>query len=265
MMQDWTCFTSFNRRLYDIIAAEMVESWLHHWPQHARLVVYLEDAVSLPQDPRIEIRDWQVLCGAMWSQVDQRAQDQTWWQSDHTKRYTKKGMTFIHMLESQPGRVCWLDADILTVRAVPDDLLDRAHDPATVISLFNGSRSPVDGRGFLTAESGFVLIDTSHATFARFLESYRGYYDHARMPKHAYLFWDGEILIHAARDSGSWFDLRTQCQGKSSTPLHAHWLGEYMTHMKSKRKKHYDLATYRKFWQEGLSLATAATRFPWQK
>jgi len=262
---DWTCFTSFNRRLYDIIASEMLASWLYHWPQDARLVIYLEDAVPLPQDPRIEIRDWQTLCGPMWHAVDQVARDLPFWQSDHTQRYTKKGMTFIHMLEQQPGRVCWLDADILTKKSIPDDLLDRAHDPATAISLFNGSRPPVDGKGYLTAESGFVLINSEHDQFLPFLDSYRTYYTRARMPKHAYLFWDGEILIQAARDSGSWFDLRTQCRGKSSTPLHAHWLGEYMLHMKSKRKKHYDLETYRKFWRDGLDLATATTRFPWQK
>ena len=265
MMQDWICFTSFNRRLYDIIAQEMLLSWLHYWPKTARLVIYLEDGIDLPPDPRIEVRDWQALCGDAFQQVGERARDMVFYQSDQTQRYTKKGLTFIHMLSQGPGRVCWLDADLITTAAVPEDMLDRAYDAATVVSLFDGSRPQSDGLQPWTAESGFVMIDTAHERFPDFLARYRDYYDHPRMPEHAIMYWDGEILMHAARECGSWFDLRSQCRGKSSTPLHVHWLGQYMHHIKSKRKKHYSLQTYRQFWQDGLDLATAATRFPWQK
>lgn len=265
MIGSWTCFTSFNRRLYDIIAQEMLASWLHYWPESARLVIYLEDDIDLPQDPRLEIRDWQTQCGPMYALVEQRAQTQKFWENSHTRRYTKKGLTFVHMLNQRPGRVCWLDADLITMHAVPDELLDQAYDQNTVLSLFDGGRHQPEGEVFLTAESGFVLIDTQHKDFDNFFARYRDYYDNPRMPDQACLYWDGEILMHAAVESGSWFDLTSQCVGKSSTPLARHWLGKYLQHIKSKRKKHYSLETYRKVWQDGLDLSTAQTRFPWQK
>lgn len=265
MTQAWTCFTSFNRRLYDIISAEMVQSWIYHWPQDARLVVYVEDNVQLPQDPRITVIDWNKACGEMYSTVDALAQQLPAWQSDHTRRYTKKAMTFMHFLGQQPGLVCWLDADLLTVKTVPQDLLDRAHSTASVVSLFDGSRVKDDGTRPWTAESGFVLINTEHALFNDFLERYSDYYLNPRMPAHATEYWDGEILMHAARECGSWFDLRSQCQGKSSTPIHAHWLGQYFVHMKSKRKKHYSLETYRSVWQGNQTIANAVTKHSWQK
>lgn len=264
MINDWVCFTSFNRRLYDIIAAEMLASWLHYWPKQARLIVYIEDEIDLPADSRVEIRSWQDACGAQYQQVAALAKESVWWQSEHTRRYTKKGLAFVHMLDQPPGRLCWLDADLLTIKTVGQDILDRAMSCDHVISLFDGSREP-NGSVAWTAESGFVLIDPSHPAFMDFRKHYRYYYDRAVMPEHAHYFWDGEILMHAARQCQSYFDLRSQCQGKSSTPLHSHWLGGYFTHMKSKRKKHYSLDTYRDYWLRGEPIATAKTLHPWQR
>lgn len=264
MINDWTCFTSFNRRLYDIIAAEMLASWLHHWPQQARLVIYLEDDIDLPADPRLEIRSWSECCGAMFQQVHALAGDALWWQSEHTRRYTKKGLTFVHMLDQPPGPLCWLDADLLTIKPVDQDILDRAMSGDHVVSLFDGSREPNRSTAW-TAESGFVLLDPGHPAYLDFSKHYRYYYDHAVMPAHASYFWDGEILMHAARQGQSYFDLRSECQGKSSTPIHSHWLGQYFTHMKSKRKKHYSLDTYRDYWLKGEPIATAKTIHSWQR
>lgn len=261
MSGSWTCFTSFNRRLWDIIAYEMLASWIYHWPQDARLVCYVEDHIELPNDNRITQIDWQQACGSQFEQLNQRASGLHAWQSDHTRRYAKKALTFIDFMQQQSGKLCWLDADLLTVKPVPSAMLDQAHNHDCVISLFDGSRVQTNW----TAESGFVLIDTAHAKFADFFDCYQDYYQNPRMPEHATEYWDGEVLMHAARQSGSWFDLRTQCRGKSSTPLHTHWLGQYMVHVKSKRKKHFSLETYRKFWLDGQPLAQAPTRFPWQQ
>ena len=265
MTVEWTCFTSFNRRLWDIIAAEMLASWIYNWPDSARLVCYVEDNIELPADPRITVINWQEACGREFEQLSQRASGMPAWQSDHTRRYAKKALTFVDFMNQSRTKVCWLDADLLTVKPVPQDLLSRAHHANCVISLFDGSRVQQDGTMPWTAESGFVLVDPQHQRFPEFFASYRDYYQNPRMPEHATQYWDGEVLMHAAKHSESWFDLKTECRGKSSTPLHSHWLGQYFVHVKSKRKKHFSLETYRRFWQQGQPLTSAPTRFAWQK
>ena len=254
MNPTWTCFTSFNRRLYDIIAAEMLASWLHHWPQDAKMVVYLEDDIDLPTDPRLEIRDWQTCCCENFDHIAQNSTTlMPHWGSQHTQRYTKTGLAWIHMMNHSRDRICWLDADSFTMRPFESQHLDRALEDHCV-ALFDVSR-PVDDRLVVTAESGFVLIDTAHDDFERFRDEYSRYYLEPCMPESAWMFWDGEICMHAALTVDH-VNLRSQCHRKKSTPIHGHWLGEWFRHMKTKRKKHWPLSAYRELWLNGHELSS---------
>lgn len=253
MSSQWTCFTSFNRRLYDIIAAEMLASWLYHWPQDAKMVVYLEDNIDLPSDPRLEIRDWQTCCGQQFAHIDHNCEGLIpYWHSVHTQRYTKKGLAWVHMMNHSQGRVCWLDADSFTLQPFDTQHLDRALE-SHCVAVFDVSR-PVDDRMVMTAESGFVLIDTDHEHFATFRHNYSGYYLEPCMPESGWMFWDGEICMHAAQ-SVDYVNLRAQCHKKKSTPIHGHWLGQWFRHLKTKRKKHWPLTAYRQLWLNGLELS----------
>lgn len=254
MKPTWTCFTSFNRRLYDIIAAEMLASWLHHWPQDAKMIVYLEDDIDLPKDSRLEIRDWQTCCGPNFDHIAENSITlMPYWGSQHTQRYTKKGLAWIHMMNHSHDRICWLDADSFTMRPFESHYLDRALDDHCV-ALFDVSR-PVDDRMIVTAESGFVLIDTAHDDFEKFRNEYSRYYLEPCMPESAWMFWDGEICMHAALTVDH-VNLRLQCHRKKSTPIHGHWLGEWFRHMKTKRKKHWPLSAYRELWLNGNELSS---------
>jgi hypothetical protein len=253
MSVSWTCFTSFNRRLYDIIAAEMLASWLHHWPQDAKMIIYLEDDIVLPTDSRIEIRHWQHCCGEHFDHIAKHSDTlMPHWGSTHTQRYTKKGLSWMHMMNHSHGKICWLDADSFTMQPFDMQNLDRALAQHCV-AVFDVSR-PVDDQQVITAESGFVLIDTDHAQFSKFRNAYSRYYLEPCMPESGWMFWDGEICMHAAK-TVDYIDLRSQCHKKKSTPIHGHWLGQWFRHMKTKRKKHWPLSAYRELWLNGQELS----------
>jgi hypothetical protein len=254
MTNRWTCFTSFNRRLYDIIAAEMLASWLHHWPSDAKMIIYLEDEIKLPDDPRLEIRDWKQCCGQDFEHINQNSQHlMPQWSSTHTQRYAKKGLSWIHMMHHSQGRLCWLDADSFTIKPFVLSNLDRAIQDHCV-ACFDVSRPVDEQRMCVTAESGFVLIDTDHKDFHKFRDAYSRYYLEPCMPEQGWTYWDGEICMHAARQV-DYVNLRTQCHKKKSTPIHGHWLGEWFRHIKTKRKKHYPLSAYRDLWLNGRDLS----------
>jgi hypothetical protein len=252
----WTCFTSFNQRLWDIIASEMLASWLYHWPAEARIYIYLEDHIDLPQDPRIEVMPWHSTVEPLYQELDRKSQDLPTWQSDQSHRFGKKGMTFVyHMARTDLDRVIWLDADVITLKPVPDHgMFDRSL-AGHAAAIFDNPHHYPDGSVVHTAESGFVLFDTRHAGYADIRDHYRGYYDRCEMPEHAKCFWDSEVLSHACHHvPGAWKNLTPEAPGKSSTPLNRHALGQYFQHVKTKKKKHYTKATYQDLWMRGMPL-----------
>jgi len=256
-MTKYTAFTSFNRRLWDIIGSQMIASWLHWWPQDAKLVVFLEDDIELPADPRLDIRPWKDTVDPLYQSLDQRSQHLPTWQSNQSHRFGKKAMTFYYFLEqSNLDRVIWLDADLLTLKPVTWDIFDRVLENYAA-AIFDKPGPDAEGKIILTAESGFVLFDTQHPGFKKIYQDYCGYYDRCVMPEQGRDFWDSEVLSHSChRHPGTWKNLTPEIRGKSGTPLNHHIiLGDYFQHVKTKKKKHYTAETFRGLWLNGVPLS----------
>ena len=251
----YTCVTSMHKGHFDYIGGVMLESWKKYWPSDAEMIVYAEGFEYQDPDPRVKFINWENYCKILHDEFCNKTTDTS------TMRFAKKGFSFLHAMETMSNeKIIWVDADILFFKNVTSSLLDPLLPSNKLIALFDTfyQANPtytleqyVDykSRNSMAAESGFLIIDTTHKNYKKYVENYRNLFTSDAKDPCLSLWYDGEVAVAAAReflvDVEDLSKLRTT--NKTQTPLNKSHLAEYFNHQKGKVKKGYTLADLRGF------------------
>ena len=227
--------TSFNQLYYDLIGRDSVQSFLEHWPAELSLTCYVEE-FRMPDHYRVEQIDF--------SQLDS---DYEKYQLDpglnqSMKKFAKKAYSVMHAMDHSTAHwIIWLDADVITVKSLPIELLQRVLRPGH-LTAYMGVRYTTDKSGnsgdWLVPETGFFAVNTQHDDFATFRAEYCRRY-HQRDYADLRRFYDNDVFGAALLTvpNAEVFDLCEQFEKQYKTPLRHTILGDHLRHYKAKHSK----------------------------
>lgn len=224
--------TSFNQKYYDLIGKDCVDSWLKYWPEEYSLTCYVEE-FTIPAHPRVKQISFDNLCKEYF-EFQKTSKKQI-------NKFAKKAFTFIHAMEnSTADRIIWLDADVITLQALPKSLLLKIL-PIDVLSthmgvIYYADKSGNPGQWFVP-ETGFFAINTQHAVFENFKTEYKRHYaekDYKQLRR----FYDNDVYGHVFEKlKAPGYDLCDKFDKGYKTPLPHTELAMYLKHYKAKGSK----------------------------
>lgn len=224
--------TSFDQKYYDIIGKDAVNSWLKYWPEEYGLTCYVEE-FTMPEHSRIKQIPFDNLCKEYF-EFQKTSEKQI-------KKFAKKAFTFIHAMEnSTADRIIWLDADVITLQALPKSLLLNIL-PMNVLSTHLGVIYYADKSGnpglWFVPETGFFAINTKHDLFEKFKIEYKRHYVEKDC-KHLRRFYDNDVYGYVFEKlKAPGYDLCDKFDKGYKTPLPHTELGMYLKHYKAKGSK----------------------------
>lgn len=248
----YTCITSMTKNHTLHIGAAMVESWIKYWPNDCELIVYAEGFEQQSTDPRVKFVSWESCCLDEWQKFCIKTTDQS------AHRFAKKGFAWLHAMENYNNtRIAWLDADLLFKQPITHEILNSILPENKLVALFDcyyqinpqytkTQYEDAQTRKQFGAESGFVVINPTHARYKEYVTNYRTLFT-GNKDSSLDRWYDGEVVLSAAKTFlGEVEDLsRHRRTNKTQTPLNHSYLADYMGHIKSKGKKHMTLEQFR--------------------
>ena len=144
------------------------------------------------------------------------------------------------MENSTADRIIWLDADVITLQALPKSLLLKIL-PIDVLSthmgvIYYADKSGNPGQWFVP-ETGFFAINTQHAVFENFKTEYKRHYaekDYKQLRR----FYDNDVYGHVFEKlKAPGYDLCDKFDKGYKTPLPHTELAMYLKHYKAKGSK----------------------------
>jgi len=211
--------TTFSPEGYKVYGEDFLNTFIKHWP--IPLTVYFEELPPF-RHPRVK---WVCLTDMVkfrWFR-NRAPQDPENYLYDASK-FSCKVFAQLDAFRRYPGKILWLDADIVTFSDVPPDLLYR---------MVKGTHTCFLGRRGGYSECGFIGFDTEHPEFEFFEQRYRDMYEKEQIYtlKH-------HTDCHA-------FDAARKARGRNLTPRgrgieHVFCdspLAPYCDHLKGNRKQ----------------------------
>jgi len=227
--------TSFNKLYYDLIGKDCVSSFLEHWPQDLSLACYVE-GFRMPKYDRVQQIDFSQLESDYFQYQLDTGLNQS------MKKFAKKAYSFMHaMNHSSAEWILWLDADVITTRSLPIELLQRVLRPDH-LAMYMGVTYYTDKGGlpgtWLVPETGIFAVNTQHEDFVTFREEYCRRYrdrDHADLRR----FYDNDVFGAALLTvpDAAVLDLCAGFKKSYKTPLRHTVLGDHLIHYKAKHSK----------------------------
>ena len=225
--------TSFNQTYHDRIGRDCVRSYLDHWS--TPLTVYAEECDVVSHD-RLKIIDFHELGDTY------RDFQQDTLVSRRCKTFAKKAFCVIHaMYHSSADWLIWLDADVLTKRSDPAEILAQilhrkflAMYMGVIYTEHQGTNK--HGR-WLVPETGLFGVNLKHSSSHQFREEYRRYYvrrDFSNLRRSYDNDVFGAVISHLPAD---YLDLCEAITKPYKTPLKHTVFGEYLHHYKAKHSK----------------------------
>jgi len=229
--------TSFNKRYYDGIGKECVSTWLKFWPEDFILTCYVEE-FSLPEQLRIK----QIPFTELGLDYENFQTDPKY--KNRVKIFSKKAYSIIHAFKnSDADRIMWIDADVLTLKSIPNDLIKNICPDDTLMTYMRVwhrlDRADADSPVVPSAESGVFIVNTRHQNFQNFANRYAEYYN-KRLDKNIRRFYDGEVLGAVAKEFETSNKIIDLCEGFKKpyrTPMGHTVLAPYLHHYKAKGAK----------------------------
>jgi len=227
--------TSFNQLYYDLIGRDSVDSFLKHWPADLNLTCYVEEC-QIPAHERINQIDFSQLESDYFQyQLDTEL-------NQSMKKFAKKAYSFMHAMNTSTAEwIVWLDADVLTIKSLPIELLQRVLRPDH-LAMYMGVTYLTDKSGnpgnWLVPETGVFAVNTHHEDFAVFRAEYCRRYnqrDYADLRR----YYDNDVFGAAllATPNAAVLDLCAGFRKSYKTPLRHTVLGDHLVHYKAKHSK----------------------------
>lgn len=191
MAKSFACVTSMNQHYYDQCGRACIETYGRYWPQDIPLYVYNEDMSNPPKNKWTRFIPWSVMPSEYHAFAARNKQ------FGRTVQFGKKAFSIIHALHTiDCDRLIWLDADVMSISAVNEQLLDLI-TPDRVVSTHYGVRhawpstSDSDRTSF-SCETGFFVVNRRHPEFRSFLLRYLEYYERD-LGQDLRRYYDGEV------------------------------------------------------------------------
>ena len=224
------CFVStMNQEYFDIVGKDMISSFLLYTKFLLR--IYAEDLTTIVSDNRITYYDWNVSCKHSWQKFKQKTSDAK------SIKFAKKGFAFLHALKTINEKyIIWVDADLKFLKHIDEKIIKQTIG-SNLIGLFDHSYLNLGG---YSAESGYVILNTHHTDYNKFVELYEYYYSVDKKPEQLANWYDGQVCMLAASHFDNVYNLSTLSYNKTShTPLNYCPLNEYIIHYKGKKTKRF--------------------------
>jgi hypothetical protein len=254
-MPEYLLVTTFNGSGYEQYGRKMLDSFLAHWPDTQRILVYIEGATldtNHMNNNRIMVRNLNHV--EKLTEFKARHRDNPPANGFHpvgstirnyrfdAVRFSHKVFALWHAQANMPtgaSSMVWLDADTLTHSDVPEDFLARIA-PETFNKTGIGGPYGISylGRSRYYTECGFVSYNLRHPSMGSFWEMFVGLYNN-----------DGLFTLQEWHDSFIFDHCRRIFEGRGMinhniTPriIKGHPfincdLGLYMDHLKGARKQ----------------------------
>lgn len=225
--------TSFHKPYYDLIGKDSVESFLKFWPSQISLTCYVED-FWIEKNNRINQIPFEELGGDYFD-----FQSRTY--SGNVHKFAKKAFSFIHAMEnSKADRIVWLDADVITLKAIPFEFLLKCL-PNNVLSTQMGvtyRTTPNGNHGeWYVPETGFFAVNTNHPLFEKFKNRYKNTYIDGKF-EGLRRWYDNDVYGYALKSiKAESLDLCNDFKKEYKTPMKHTILNEYLMHYKAKHSK----------------------------
>lgn len=231
--------TSMNQDYHDRIGRDCIKSYLEHWSTD--LTVYAE-SVAIKPHSRLRIIEFDEL-GADYQTFQQ---DETL--SRRCRTFAKKAFCVLHAMDNSAADwLVWIDADVITQRSDPVDLLKTVLQPhylAMYMGVRYDSHEATNTSGdWLVPETGFFAVNLRHRMTPVLVQEYRRRYLNKSFSdlRRSY---DNDVFGAAVLATPA--DYLDLCQGLEKaykTPLKHTVFGAYLCHYKAKHSKaNYALA-----------------------
>jgi len=220
-----------NQEYFDVVGQEMINSFLEY-TKHFELRIYAENLIcKLPNNIRIDYYDWNVSCKPNWIKFKSKTNDAK------NIKFAKKGFAFLHAMQTVKTKyLIWIDADIkflsnITPKIITDTIKKN------LIGYFDHSYLKLGGH---SAESGYVILDTTHPKYTDFVNLYEHYYTVETQPSDIDCWYDGQVCALTASHFKEVYNLsKLSYNTTTHTPLNESPLNQYMIHHKGKLAKRY--------------------------
>lgn len=221
-----------NQDYFDTVGADMIDSFLAYTPEDFELRIYAENLTGdIPLSDRIIYYDWNVSCKIQWQQYKSKTNDAK------NIKFAKKGFAFLHAMKTVDTRyIIWIDADVHFLKKA-----DRTFFINTInknlIGLFDHSYLGING---YSAESGYVILDTAHKDYKKFVDYYEYYYTLSSKPQKIDRWYDGQVCMLSASHFKKVYNLSNLAYNKDThTPMNNSPMNEFLIHHKGKPAKRY--------------------------
>ena len=236
-----TVITTQNKKYYDTIGKYCIQSFLKHWPNQAKMILYAEDFIPEEKDSRLLVKNMDTVL------VDWKKYTNSYPRSNTSKvnKFWLKSFVLIDALRNPTSdTIVWLDSDVVTTKDIPISFFVKLL-PKEYLLCDLPCGGPLRN---LEAETGFCMINTTHPGYERFLNNYQSYYEN----------YDKMCKLTRPVDGAVWWAARSYCEKQgdfvygipSRTNTVAPWwnsiLAEYLLHWikgkgKTRFKVHYGL------------------------
>ena len=235
--------TTFNLNGYNLYGKRMLESFLEHWPDNQKIIVYTENCTLDDNliNTRIIVKDLLLVDGLVDFKTrhkDNPAANGYKPNGKHFRNFLFDAVRFSHKVfalydavqNNQGKSIVWLDADTLTHSKIPINFLVK-NFPIRYGVAYLGRKSKY-------TECGWVVYHTSHPLMHYFWETFINYY------KNDTIFelqeWHDSFVFDVVRKEYEERGMINQNIPHGSNDAHPFInsvLGDYMDHMKGPRKR----------------------------
>jgi predicted O-methyltransferase YrrM len=252
--QTVTVTTSMHPAGYEEYGRRFIDTFEPRWPDNYRLRVYAEGFALQPGSARTTVLDLLQAVPEI-SEFRERFGDKPQargtmpdggynYRFDAVK-FANKSFATAHAARSCGTRfLVWLDADSVTLRTVPRDLVSSLIGEETFVAYF--------GREFKHTETGFLAFDLSRPNAAEFFDTVRKIYLSGEVFR--LREWHDCEVFDAARtvlSAQGRITSRNLSSGGTAHPIANSVLGEYIDHLKGpdRKKAGASAARDRKFFR----------------
>jgi len=221
-----------NQEYLDIVGTDMINSFLQYTPSDFELRIYAENIIgTILLNDRIVYYDWNVSCKTQWQEYKSKTDDAK------NIKFAKKGFAFLHAMTTINTRyIVWIDADVHFLKNTDQNFFINTINK-NMIGLFDHSYLNISG---YSAESGYVILDTTHKDYKKFVDYYKYYYTLPEKPKQIERWYDGQVCMLAASHFKKVYNLSNLAYNKNThTPMNDSPMNEFLIHHKGKPAKRY--------------------------
>lgn len=254
MGSDFDIVTTFHREGYEKYGERMVETFAKYWPKQTHLTCYYEDmSEPLSQFGNVSWKMFEEEVGERYNNFSKIAAP---WEEkvlgpagedprSHRQgpvtpgsRYLFEATRFSHKYytiddfrqKSDARYIVWCDADVVAKKEIPIEFLYTIVDKDKLWSRIN--------RPNVYPECGFMIWDKQHEYYNRYFQLMKWLYDEGALFQleewhDSYVWWAAEKYV--TKEAGKSISVNLG-DGSSKHPFVTGILGQYLDHLKGKRK-----------------------------